>query len=569
VAPPAPPGCGTAVLTSHENSTPTAIPTGPALVTSTIEVAGASAYLADLDLFTNLTHAFSADLDITLRSPAGTITTITTDNAGGNDNVFAGTTFDDQANPAGQVPYTANNGVVTDTLYANNQTATPLVPEEALAAFNGENPNGTWTLTISDDLAGDGGTLESWRLDIQSLSGAPEASATSYANSTPTAIPTSVAVVTSTIQVAGAGAHLADLDLLTNLTHTYSTDLDITLQSPAGTITTITTDNGLGHDNVFAGTTFDDRANPAGQVPFTSNNGVVTDTLYANNQTATPLVPEEALAAFNGENPNGTWTLTISDDLAGDGGQVDWSLDLTTAACAPPPEPPVEPPPPPPATTGNPPPPATTGNPAPQPAGGTLQVQADRLSVFAPVAGARCLGANGACHVRVLAGRRVIARGTANAMNVPPRLNRSGRKLLKARFGGVRATVVATDAASSARTRTRAILPVERITTPPGSWVAGRAELTAAGRRFVRSLRARMVGVTGLRCDGHVARPEVESRSELATALSRARAAVVCGKEAKLVAHGYKNPIASNARAKGRARNSRVEITVRHTQAKP
>ena len=134
-----------------------AIPTGPAVVTSTIEVAGAGAYLTDLDLTTNITHTFSADLDITLQSPAGTVATITTDNGAGNDNDFAGTIFDDQANPGSQVPYATNNGIVTDHAYANNQTATPLAPEEALAVFNGENPNGTWTLTISDDLAGDGG----------------------------------------------------------------------------------------------------------------------------------------------------------------------------------------------------------------------------------------------------------------------------------------------------------------------------------------------------------------------------------------------------------------------------
>ena len=83
-------------------ATPTAIPTGPAVVTSTIEVAGAAAYLTDLDLITNLTHTFVGDLDITLQSPAGTVATITTDNGAGNDNVFAGTTFDDQANPGVQ-----------------------------------------------------------------------------------------------------------------------------------------------------------------------------------------------------------------------------------------------------------------------------------------------------------------------------------------------------------------------------------------------------------------------------------------------------------------------------------
>ncbi len=96
--------------------------------------------------------------------------TLTTDNGAGNDNVFNGTLWDDSANPAGQVPYTTNNGLVTDNAYVNLTTATPLVPEEAMAAFIGEDPNGTWTLTISDDLAGDGGSLDSWSLDIDTFS---------------------------------------------------------------------------------------------------------------------------------------------------------------------------------------------------------------------------------------------------------------------------------------------------------------------------------------------------------------------------------------------------------------
>jgi hypothetical protein len=41
------------------------------------------------------------------------------------------------------------------------------------------------------------------------------------------------------------------------------------------------------------------------------------------------------MGAFIGEDPNGTWVLTISDDLAGDGGTVTWSLNITTAgACS-------------------------------------------------------------------------------------------------------------------------------------------------------------------------------------------------------------------------------------------
>ncbi len=148
VAPRVPPGCGTPIVTSHSNLTPTVIPTGPTTVTSTIEVAGAGSRLTDLDLFLNIQHAWGADLDIALMSPAGTAATITTDNAA-RAGTFAGTTFDDQADPDGQVAYVTNLGIVTDHLY-ENAVATPLVSEEALAAFAGENPNGVWTLAISD-----------------------------------------------------------------------------------------------------------------------------------------------------------------------------------------------------------------------------------------------------------------------------------------------------------------------------------------------------------------------------------------------------------------------------------
>jgi len=314
-------------------STPTAIPTGPGVVTSTLVVSGAPTYLYDLNLTTFITHSFAADLDITLQSPAGTVVTLTTDNGAGNDNVFNGTLWDDDANPAGQVPYTTNNGVTTDHAYVNLTTATPLTPEEPLGAFIGENPNGTWTITISDDLAGDGGSLNSWTLAIRALPSPPVTALTSATNSTPVPI-VDVGVVTSTLNVAGAGTQLLDLNLTTFITHTFAADLDITLMSPAGTIVTLTTDNGSGNDNVFNGTLWDDDANPAGQVPYTTNNGVTTDHAYVDLTTATPLAPEEPLAAFIGENPNGTWTITISDDLGGDVGSLNsWTLDIITSLC--------------------------------------------------------------------------------------------------------------------------------------------------------------------------------------------------------------------------------------------
>jgi subtilisin-like proprotein convertase family protein len=336
LAPPVPANCA-GTTTTYSNTTPVAIPTsGTPTVTSTIAVAGAGTFLWDVDVLTNLTHTFNADVDMTITSPAGTVVTLTTDNGSSFDNVFNGTVWDDDADPGGQVPYTSNNGVVSDrTTYADNTLASPLVPEEALGAFIGENPNGTWTLTISDDAGGDGGAI-TWSITAVHLAAAPAVLLTNAANTTPVAIPTSgTPTVTSTIAVAGATGVIVDLNATTNITHTFNADIDMTITSPAGTVVTLSTDNGSSFDNVFNGTVWDDDADPGGQVPYTSNNGVVSDrTTYADNTLASPLVPEEAMGAFVGENPNGTWTLTISDDAGGDGGAVTWSLAITSGACA-------------------------------------------------------------------------------------------------------------------------------------------------------------------------------------------------------------------------------------------
>jgi uncharacterized repeat protein (TIGR01451 family) len=332
--PTVPPNCVPTTITATQ-STPVPI-VDVAVSSSTLAVSGGGAYLWDVNVTTNITHTFSADMDITLTSPAGTVVTLTTDNGAGNDNTYNGTVWDDDANPAGQVPYTTNAGLATDHPYVNLTTATPLVAEENLAAFAGENPNGTWTLTVSDDLAGDTGSIASWSLEITTFPAAPTTATTTATQSTPVPI-ADVAVSSSTLAVAGAGTSLCDLNLTTNITHTFSADMDITLTSPAGTVVTLTTDNGAGNDNTYNGTVWDDDANPAGQVPYTTNAGLATDHPYVNLTTATPLAAEEALGAFFGENPNGTWTLTVSDDLAGDVGSIaSWSLNLTTCSCVPP-----------------------------------------------------------------------------------------------------------------------------------------------------------------------------------------------------------------------------------------
>jgi subtilisin-like proprotein convertase family protein len=336
VAAPTPDGCAV-TTTDFTNTVPVPISaSGMPVVLSTIAVAGVDSYLWDLDVSAFITHTFSSDLDITLTSPGGTSVTLTTDNGLGNDNIYNGTLWDDQADPDGQVPYASNTGLTTDHPYVNLTVATPLATEEALGAFVGEDPNGIWTLTISDDANLDGGQLNSWSLSVSTLASAPTETTTSFAN--PAVFPISASgtpLVSSTIAVTGVGVTLTDLKVTTNIAHTFSSDLDVTLQSPSGKVVTLTTDNALGNDNVYNGTLWDDDADPDGVAPYASNPNLATDHPYVNLVVATPLAPEEALAAFNGEDPNGTWTLTIQDDANLDGGSLNgWSIDVTTGECA-------------------------------------------------------------------------------------------------------------------------------------------------------------------------------------------------------------------------------------------
>jgi subtilisin-like proprotein convertase family protein len=325
-SPPPPPGCGPPATTHASNTSSVAISAGaPSVITSTIDVAGAGPILYDLDVVTSIPHVQASNLDITLASPRGTVVTLTTDNGGLNANVFVNTRWDDDA---------GNTRLVTDATYADNVAQPSLVPEEALDAFAGEDPNGTWTLTVSDDTLGAGGQLASWSLDLQTLPTAPQRQVVTASNATSAAI-TDNATTTSTITLSGAGAHIMDVDAKTDIAHTYPADLGITLVSPAGTAMTLSSMNSLGFQNVFAGTTWDDAANPGGQLPYTTNDGLVTDSFYAANILESPLVPEGAFGEFVGENPNGTWTLRVADAAFDDTGTLrSWQLVIATAGCA-------------------------------------------------------------------------------------------------------------------------------------------------------------------------------------------------------------------------------------------
>ena len=120
-------------------------------VTSTITVEGAGMTIADVNVTLNISHSFDGDLEVFLRSPSDTLVELFSD-IGTNGTGFIDTTFDDDASVSiteGPLPYTGT-----------------FRPMGSLADFLVEDPNGDWTLEISDDESGDTGTLNSWSLSI-------------------------------------------------------------------------------------------------------------------------------------------------------------------------------------------------------------------------------------------------------------------------------------------------------------------------------------------------------------------------------------------------------------------
>ena len=129
---------------------------------------------------------------------------------------------------------------------------------------------------------------------------------------------------------------------LSNLNHSYPSDVNVLLVAPSGANTLVLSHAGT-VDQSTAGLnlTFDDAA-PAGPLPETGQlaSGVWKPTAYTDATHPTPTFPTNApagpypttLSALNGVNPNGAWSLYVFDDSIGDIGAISngWSLALSS-----------------------------------------------------------------------------------------------------------------------------------------------------------------------------------------------------------------------------------------------
>ncbi|MEM9455720.1 MAG: proprotein convertase P-domain-containing protein [Myxococcota bacterium] len=145
--------------TSECSNTVTAVCATPAApidsvlptTTSTVNVP-AGLNVLDVDVFVDITHTFNADLDMFLvHNPTGTTVELTTDQCGGDNDLFA--FFNDEA---AALP----DCIEPVGIEGNVQ------PEGLLSDFDGEAAAGDWTLEVTDDAAGDVGTLNEWCIYI-------------------------------------------------------------------------------------------------------------------------------------------------------------------------------------------------------------------------------------------------------------------------------------------------------------------------------------------------------------------------------------------------------------------
>jgi len=135
---------------------------------------------------------------------------------------------------------------------------------------------------------------------------------------------------------------VVDVDVTLDITHPSANQLDVYLISPLGTTVALTTDNGGGFDDVFAGTLFDDQAVPAPEAEPGTAAPHVRSITYEDFVVVGPVQPEGALGAMFGDPAGGPWALVVSDDGGGSIGTLNgWSLTLTTMTGVPPSEPPA------------------------------------------------------------------------------------------------------------------------------------------------------------------------------------------------------------------------------------
>ncbi|WP_299227693.1 proprotein convertase P-domain-containing protein, partial [uncultured Psychroserpens sp.] len=189
-------GSGASGTASDSNNTSQNLPDGDSAgINSTVSIAGipTSATL-DIEVEVAMTHTYVGDLEIELIAPDGeSIILLTRPGTGGgfgdssNASMSGAITFSDTASVNAEDMGDTLNSSETICLddgicdyLPNSGPPTSFAQLSATILANGSNPNGVWTLNVSDNANDDTGSLDSWSINIDWQDGGDIADPTSY-----------------------------------------------------------------------------------------------------------------------------------------------------------------------------------------------------------------------------------------------------------------------------------------------------------------------------------------------------------------------------------------------------
>ncbi len=289
-------------------------------------VSGVSGTIGELAVrLENFSHTCPADVNVLLVGPGGQRVMLLASAGGCTDASGIHLTLSDGA---AQLPSELVTGAYRPNVYSGVNLPAPAPPgpySSVLSAFNGTDPNGTWSLYVADKAEEDAGSLFGFTLIITP----------SFDNNTAEWIPpTGTAGTTeSTVEVQGLTAPITKVTVSFRIAHSYDADLEISLIGPDGTTVPLVLNRGGPGDNF--GNSCADRANfdDEATVPIAAGSAPFAGTFQ----------PEQPLAAFigkSGASANGTWRLRVVDEFTGDLGVLAcWSVVVhqdETAALQPP-----------------------------------------------------------------------------------------------------------------------------------------------------------------------------------------------------------------------------------------
>jgi M6 family metalloprotease-like protein/uncharacterized repeat protein (TIGR01451 family) len=223
------------------------------------------------------------------------------------------------------------------TAPSSNQNYGVLAPDGPAVAANFTFTASSNATTIVATLALSDGPSD---LGTVSFPLAMPGTATHFSSAVPVAIPDHGAArpYPSTIYVDGSVMGLVSQVVVTlsNLTHTFASDVNVLLVSPAGQAVPLMASAGYGYSATNVTLRFEDKATNSLPRNAALQSGTFRPTSYGDTPFPypAPVGPYGSqLIEFNGFRPTGTWKLYVMDGSPGDAGSfAGWSLDISTVS---------------------------------------------------------------------------------------------------------------------------------------------------------------------------------------------------------------------------------------------